>query len=105
MLPIQVQAPSVDVWSLAHCAKSEEKPAASVNVVDALSPPLPVAVTTYSAITIGEIWNDVLNPPLVSETTEVLKLHEAPTLSLTKMLTDSFGRNPEPVRTTVEPGV
>jgi hypothetical protein len=97
-----VQLPGVGGVPFAHCEKSFGT--LSVNVVVALSPELPVAVTRYWATRVGEIEKLVVKPPFPSAVTSELELQLLPTLSFTKMWTASFGTNPAPVRTTVDPG-
>jgi len=50
----------------AHCVKSVLRPCASVNVVTALSLFVPVAVTRYCAMSVGEIWKVAVNAPPAS---------------------------------------
>jgi hypothetical protein len=50
----------------------------SVNVVVAVSPEAPVAVTTYSATNVGAIWKDVVNVPSFAAVTPPEYVHPLP---------------------------
>src|SRR5262249_13079939 len=100
---IQWQAPRAKGLSLfAHCLKSVGT--LSVKVVAALSLFVPVAVTLYCAIRLGETLKVVVNAPFESDFTSLLMLHVLPTSSLTKMWMASFGSHPAPITVTVPPG-